>query len=212
MENWVNEGKTGVLPQQITISGELRWDPCQERTLMTAFPKLLPCPSQHRDSTHTPENSHPFLLLHKQFWTTTVPYCTTGTLWNLECYFHWTYNFSLSIISLGFCVWLCVSDLVMPTTSWTLTSRTTPTVSTGDHMRLAVSEWDLSTNAERWYHRAVTAHLVTIFSRMGGNCQHFQHFLSSATVLFPVSHCSNPEIRQSCKLQVIAWIKPYISP
>lgn len=71
-------------------------------------------------------------------------------------------------------------------------------------MKLAVSERDLASNAEHWYRRAVTAHLVTIFSRMGGNCQHFQHFLPSATAFFPVSHCSNPETRPSCKLQVIA--------
>jgi len=127
-------------------------------------------------------------------------------IWNIIFIGHIS-NFSLSIISLGLCVWLCVSDLLMPTTSWIFTSRTIPTVWTGVQMRLAVISqlmlntgitglW-LPTYLQFYQGWEVTVNISSI---------------SSATVLFPASHCPNPEIRPSFKLQIIAWIKPYISP
>lgn len=76
MENGVNEEKTGSLLQRTIISGEPMGDLHQGRTLMTASPKLLPCPGQHRDLTHTPENSSSSSTTNN-FETATVPYCTT---------------------------------------------------------------------------------------------------------------------------------------
>lgn len=95
MGNWVyNKEETGSLPQWIITFVEPRGDLHQERTLMTASPKLLPCSCQHRDLTHTPENSYsPSSMSNFE----TVPYCTIlkGTLGNLEVYRHWTYKWLL---------------------------------------------------------------------------------------------------------------------